>query len=143
MQISQIQQRPCCHLSTILRIVVAILFLEVARRSPWCRGTPAHVHWSLLRSSNSRDSPRARPGRHSILSPSLFAPPHHPILPHFRQFPSYLSPEGGSDTPPLATLPHPLTFVSPPPPRGTVDIVPPSPRHFATPSLYFCDPHPE
>lgn len=28
---------------------VAILFLEVARRSPWCRGTPAHVHWSLLR----------------------------------------------------------------------------------------------
>lgn len=25
------------------------MFLEVARRSPWCRGTPAHVHWSLLR----------------------------------------------------------------------------------------------
>lgn len=25
------------------------MFLAVARRSPWCRGTPAHVHWSLLR----------------------------------------------------------------------------------------------
>lgn len=25
------------------------MFLEVARRSPWCRGTPAHVHWSLPR----------------------------------------------------------------------------------------------
>lgn len=33
----------------MLRDRVAILFLEVARRSPWCRGTPAHVHWSLLR----------------------------------------------------------------------------------------------
>jgi len=33
----------------MLRGRVAILFLEVARRSPWCRGTPAHVHWSLLR----------------------------------------------------------------------------------------------
>lgn len=33
----------------MLRDRVAILFLEVARRSPWCRDTPAHVHWFLLR----------------------------------------------------------------------------------------------
>lgn len=39
----------CRHLSAMLGDRVAILFLEVARRSPWCRGTPAHVHWSLLR----------------------------------------------------------------------------------------------
>lgn len=39
----------CRHLSARLEGAVAILFLEVARRSPWCRGTPAHVHWSLLR----------------------------------------------------------------------------------------------
>lgn len=39
----------CRHLSVTPGGRVAILFLEVARRSPWCRGTPAHVHWSLLR----------------------------------------------------------------------------------------------
>ena len=110
----------------------------MARRSPWCRGTPAHVHWSLLRSSNLRDSPRARASRYFILSPQLFAPPSHP--PHFRQLPSYR--QWGVRYPATRDLPPPPQLLSLNRLHAGQTLVPP-PNHFATPSHHFCNPHPE
>lgn len=59
------------HLSVMPEGKVAILFLEVARRSPWCRGTSAHVHWSLLHCPHSSGFSFVSPKRQRETNPSL------------------------------------------------------------------------
>lgn len=127
------------------------MFLEVARRSPWCRGTPAHVHWSLLRcppdggggggggGGNGGDgfsplrfvSPKRRGERRRTPLPrptgSPLPSPYATWTPHFE---STTSPPRGTRPPSLLYPPHPLAVVatakrSPSP--SPVPLPPPSP----------------
>lgn len=93
---------------------VAILFLEVARRSPWCRGTPAHVHWSLLRCPRSSGFSFVSPKRQRETYPSL------PVLLFSSPYATD-SPTSGPRLPHLGELDH-LPFCA----RRT--LWPPSPR---------------
>lgn len=106
----------------MLRGRVAILFLEVARRSPWCRGTPAHVHWSLLTAATiaatgfsplrfvslKRRGERRRTPLPRSTRVLLFHPPTR-RTPHLE---STTSPPRGSRLPSLLYPPHPLVVVA-------------------------------